>query len=228
MWFFDDSYRELATLRDGETVVLRLVRPADKAILRHGFARLSPESRYLRFFASKLALSEDELRYLTEIDQVHHFALGAVREHPWGDEGLGIARFIQLPKEPGTAEAAIAVLDEMQGKGLGSLLFMRLVAAARERGVERVRCEVLGSNHGMQEFLKTVPAERTLTVEAGVVRVDLTLPPLVPAHDVRELPRDSGIYALLKLAARSAVESRAAVARFMRRPPTEPPIDKRG
>src|SRR5215510_13319274 len=108
---------------------------------------MSPQSRYLRFFTPKACLTEDELRYLTEIDQERHFALGAstVDER----DGLGVARFIRLDGEPGVAEAAIAVVDEMHGQGLGSLLFMRLVAAARERGVERVRCEVLGSNLAM-------------------------------------------------------------------------------
>ncbi|MCE9580525.1 MAG: GNAT family N-acetyltransferase [Deltaproteobacteria bacterium] len=225
MWFFDDSYREVATLRDGETVVLRLVRPSDKELMRRGFAKLSPESRYTRFFTPKLSLTEDELRYLTEIDHVHHLAIGAIREHPGGeDEGLGVARFISLRDEPGTAEAAIAVLDEMQGKGLGSLLFMRLVAAARERGVERVRCEVLGSNHGMQEFLKSVSVDRTLSVESGVVRVELTLPPMTPAEPPAEVPRDSAMYKLLRMVARGAVETRAVVARMMGRPPSEPPI----
>ncbi len=224
MTYFDDSYRELATLRGGEVVVLRLVRPSDKETMRRGFERLSPESRYTRFFTPKVHLTTDELRYLTEVDQVHHFALGAVREHADGEEeGLGVARFISLRDEPGTAEAAIAVLDEMQGKGLGSLLFMRLVAAARERGVERVRCEVLGSNHGMQEFLKTISAERMVSVESGVVRVELTLPRLTPAEVPTEPPRDNPMYKLLRMVARGAVETRAVVARMMGLPPAEAP-----
>ena len=189
--------------------------------LRREFLAMSPESRYRRFFTIKHELSDDELRYLTELDGVRHFAIGAIT--PDG-EGLGVARFISLRDEPGTAEAAIAVLDEMQGKGLGSLLFMRLVAAARERGVERVRCEVLGSNHGMQEFLKTISAERMVSVESGVVRVELTLPRLTPAEVPTEPPRDNPMYKLLRMVARGAVETRAVVARMMGLPPSEPPI----
>lgn len=223
MLFFDHDYREQVTLRDGTTATLRLVRPSDKETLRRGFDRLSPESRYLRFFAPKLHLSDDELRYLTDVDQVRHVAIGAVRTAADGlDEGLGVARCIVLRDEPGIAEAAIAVADEMQGKGLGSVLFMRLVAAARERGIERVRCEVLGSNHGMHEFLKTISDERTLSVESGVVRVELTLPPMDARFDVARVPRESGMYQLLRLAARGTVESRAAGAHHIGLVPPAP------
>ncbi|HTJ41148.1 MAG TPA: GNAT family N-acetyltransferase, partial [Kofleriaceae bacterium] len=145
-------------------MVLRLVRPADKELLARGFARLSPHSRYLRFFTPKSALTDDELRYLTECDHLRHLAIGATTadEH----DGLGVARFIALDGEPGVADAAIAVIDDMHGKGLGSLLFERLVAAARERGITRVRCDVLGSNTAMQEFLRAHPGARTTRVEA--------------------------------------------------------------
>jgi GNAT superfamily N-acetyltransferase len=152
--FFDADYLEHATLRDGTEVVVRLLRPDDRELLRAGFGRLSPESRYRRFFAAKNELSARELRYLTECDQVHHVALGATSAD--GERGLGVARYIVLDDEPGLAEAAIAVADEVQGRGLGSLLFQRLVAAARERGVERFRCDMLGSNQGMADLLRAL------------------------------------------------------------------------
>ena len=127
--FFTADYVERATLRDGTSVMLRLVAPEDKALLRRSFEDWSEESRYARFHAPKSKLSEEELRYLTEIDQETHFALGAIREAGDGagePVGLGIARFIRLPEQapagPVTAEAAISVSDEVQGKGLGRLL----------------------------------------------------------------------------------------------------------
>ena len=39
-------------LRDGSVIELREVRSTDKDALASGFARLSPESRYRRFFSS--------------------------------------------------------------------------------------------------------------------------------------------------------------------------------
>lgn len=204
--FFGADYLEHATLRDGTEVVLRLVRPDDKELLRAGFARLSPESRYRRFFAVKTELSADELRYLTELDQVGHLAIGTTTAD--GGEGVGVARFIALPDEPGLAEAAIAVADEIQGRGLGSLLFQRLVAAARERGIERFRCEMLGSNQGMAELVRHLAPTASCEVESGVMRMEFTLPGLEPRHPASEPPRETGMYQLLSMIARGAIDWR--------------------
>lgn len=192
---FDETYREPARLRDGTEVVIRTVRPEDKALLRDGFERLSPEGRYLRFHGVKTELTDAELRYLTEVDGVRHVAVGAVRIDGDGEHGLGIGRLVQLSHEPGVAEAAITVLDEVQGKGLGTLLFQRLIAAAAERGVERIRCLVLGSNHAMQEMLRGLATDSVVRVESGVVTIDIPL-------------RDRGLYELLKLAAKKIIELR--------------------
>lgn len=204
--YFDADYRERAVLRDGTEVVLRLIRPQDKELLARGFARLSSESRYRRFFAVKNDLSADELRYLTEIDQVHHVAIGASTVD--GEDGLGVARFIELGEDR-TAEAAIAVADHAQGKGLGSLLFQRLVAAARERGIEKFRCEMLGTNQGMAELVRALAPTASCEIEAGVMRMEFVLPGLEPHHPPSEPPRETGLYRLLAMIAQGAVEWRA-------------------
>lgn len=212
---FDASYVEHATLRDGTRVVLRLVAPGDQDILRRGFEKWSAQSRYTRFLAPKQRLSDAELRYLCDVDQERHFALGAVRD-PAGDggelEGLGIARFIRLPDREGvpvTAEAAIAVADEVQHQGLGRLLFERLVAAAVERGVEHFRCEVLCSNPGMKQMIERIAPSTELEVSAGVYSIEFALP---QAADER-----SPMYRLLRAAARGEIEWTEAVRRLWRR-----------
>jgi GNAT superfamily N-acetyltransferase len=185
------DYVEHVTLRDGLAVLLRLVTPDDKDLLRRGFDNWSPESRYARFFVPKLRLTDDELTYLCDVDQESHFALGAIREGDGEPRGLGIARFIRLPAEAGepvTAEAAIAVCDEMQGKGLGRVLFERLVAAAAERGIERFRCEVLGNNSSMKTLVDALAPVHRTEVGGGVMSIDFAL-------------TDANLYGLFKAAA---------------------------
>lgn len=205
--FFDADYLEQATLRDGSDVVLRLVRPEDKLLLREGFARLSPESRYRRFFTPKSDLSDDELRYLTECDQVAHVAIGAASADL--ARGLGVARCIALRDDPGAAEAAVAVTDDMQGRGLGSLLLQRLIAAARERGIERFRFEMLGTNKGMADLVRALAPTATCRVHDGVMCMELVLPGLEPHHPASEPPRETPLYRLMSLMARGALEWRA-------------------
>jgi GNAT superfamily N-acetyltransferase len=204
---FDADYCERARLRDGREVVLRLVRPDDKERLHRGFLALSPESRYRRFFTIKSDLTDEELRYLTEVDGVHHFALGAISAD--GEDGVGVARFIQIDGEPGVAEAAIAVLDGCHGQGLGSLLFQRLIAAAAERGVERFRCEMLGTNAGMSDLVRALAPTASAEVASGVVRMEFELPTVAPTNPVDAPPRETGLYRLFALVAKGVFEWRA-------------------
>jgi hypothetical protein len=60
--------RRTITLRDGVRVTLRGIAPSDKSLLAASFERLSPESRYRRFFTAKTRLSAAELDYLVDID----------------------------------------------------------------------------------------------------------------------------------------------------------------
>ena len=170
---------EHATLRDGTEVLLRLVTADDKERLREGFERLSPESRYARFFAAKSRLTDDELEYLCNVDQQNHVAIGVVRIAD--GLGLAIARFVRLD-DTNVAEAAIAVADEAQGMGLGRLLFERLVTAATERGIERFRCEVLGVNASMKQLVDAIASEHKTEVRSGVMSIDFELP-RAEAHD---------------------------------------------
>lgn len=220
--YFTADYVERATLRDGTKVLLRLVCPEDKELLRKGFDRWSAESRYARFLVPKERLTDEELRYLCDVDQEHHFALGAVAEtgDGHGDPvGLGIARFIVLPTHPGepvTAEAAIAVADEAQNKGLGRLLLLRLCAAAVERGVQRFRCEVLGGNTQMNRLIGDLAPTHTSHVGSGIVSMDFEIAPVPPDASPAEEPTGA-IYKLFRAAAQGLIEWTEAARRFWHR-----------
>lgn len=129
-------------LRDGTVIEIRPIQPEDRQALREGFERLSPESRYRRFFGPMPELSERELDYLTQIDHHDHEALLAIATGT--GEGLGVARFVRTG--PGVAEPAIAVIDDWQGRGVGTQLLDALVVRAREERIDRFEAPVLASN----------------------------------------------------------------------------------
>ncbi len=214
---FGASYRELVTLSDGTQAHLRLVRPEDKPLIEEGFAQLSKESRYMRFFAAKDHLTADELRYLTEIDGENHFALGAVAvDADRGEQGLGVARFVRLADEPDVAELAVTVIDAAQRKGLGRILCERLIAAAHERGVRRFRAEILASNAAMLALVRGQAATNVRHEEGTSLVMDFQVPEGVPAGEA-STPTLGGLIAqLLALAARRLVSFRRA---FDRRSP---------
>jgi RimJ/RimL family protein N-acetyltransferase len=162
-------------LRDGTDVLLRPVQPEDKEKFVEGMARLSTRSRYLRFHTGVEQLSERQLRYLTEVDQERHVAWVAIDLDADDHPGIGVARFIRLDDEPAVAEAAITVLDDYQGRGLGTLLLGQLAASAVRRGVRVFRSYVLGENQAMLELFDDLGAERS-QVSPDVWQVDLRLP----------------------------------------------------
>jgi GNAT superfamily N-acetyltransferase len=197
---FDWDWRERVRLRDSQFVELRLVRPDDRATIGRGFDHLSPESRYRRFFSPKDKLSEAELDYLTRVDQVDHVAIGAVRQGQDGEEGLGIARFVRSRAEPNVAEAAIAVVDELHGLGLGTVLFQRLIAAARERGIDHFSASVQAGNERVRQLVRDLGI--TSSVTAGVIDGVAALPDVAPDQPAAEPPRTSATYRALRHAAR--------------------------
>ena len=202
---FTSDYSERATLRDGTNIVVRLLRPEDRTLLKTGFEKLSPESRYARFFAPKATLTDDELDYLCNIDHQTHFAIGALQELPDGSYvGLGIARFIKVAD--GCAEAAIAVADEMHGRGLGRLLFLRLCAAALERDIATFKCEVLGSNASMKHLLDAIAPDHDVAVTQGVMSFDLTVPHVSPTESTTGPGPHGAMYRIFRATAEHAVD----------------------
>ncbi|MBW3606590.1 MAG: GNAT family N-acetyltransferase [Actinobacteria bacterium] len=170
-----DEDRIETQLRDGTRVLIRMVSPDDKAALASGFERLSPRSRYLRFHTAVEQLSHQQLAYLTEVDQVNHVAWVAQDLDQPDEPGIGVARFIRLDDEPTVAEAAVTVLDEYQGRGLGSELLHVLAAAAVRRGITTFRAYVLGENRSMLALLDALGPTHTER-QLGVYQIDVELP----------------------------------------------------
>jgi RimJ/RimL family protein N-acetyltransferase len=139
-------------LRDGSAVLIRPVRPADDGQLADGFARLSDRSRRMRFLGSKEALSAAELRYFTDVDHRDHEALGAL-DHARGG-GVGIARYVRDRNNPRTAEIAVTVIDDWQGRGLGTELLARLSERASQEGIDRFTAAVSADNAAMAGLLR--------------------------------------------------------------------------
>jgi GNAT superfamily N-acetyltransferase len=163
-----------ATLRDGTPVVVRPIEPADRDRLRAGFERLSPESRYRRFFSPVNELSERDLDYLTHVDHHDHEALLAVP--PDGGPGYGVARFVRTAPEE--AEPAIVVVDAWQGQGVGGLLLDALADRAREEGVARFRAPVLARNEESLRLLRRLgPTRQSRVGEEVEVEIELALDP---------------------------------------------------
>lgn len=179
VWHMDytPSFQEQVVLKDGTLMQLRAIRPSDKAVLTEGFGHLSPVSRRNRFHTAKSALSDADLRFLTECDGHSHYAIIATCEDALTGkpEGVGVARFVRTPDNPDIAEFAITVVDAWQHRGIGDLLLRHIIAAATDHGVERLQAVILADNEGMKRLISKYSSDVTLRYEHGVLIVDIPI-----------------------------------------------------
>jgi GNAT superfamily N-acetyltransferase len=145
-------------------LAVREIRPDDKPLIAAGVSRLSPRSAYRRFLSAKPSLSAAELRYLTEVDGFHHYALVAVS----GEAIVAVARYVRLREDPSAADVAVTVCDELQGRGLGKALGLLLADAARERGVERFTADILAENVPARRLMRALTERLDASREGAV------------------------------------------------------------
>src|SRR6516162_11715232 len=161
-------------LRDGSAVLIRQVRSTDAPLLADGFARLSPRSRWTRFLGTKTTLSAAELRYFTEVDHHDHEAIGALSAAD--GRGVGIARYIRDADDPQAAEIAVTVVDDWQGRGLGTELLSRLSGRARQAHIHRFTALVAADNTAMAGLLRNINGN-LVGRSPGTVEYEITLMP---------------------------------------------------
>jgi len=157
-------------LRDGTLARVRPIRADDEPRLAALYERLSRDTRYQRFFSVRQRLPPDWVRFLANVD--HRARLALVVESPADPDALiAVARYEPAPGEPGTAEVAFVVQDGWQDRGLGTVLFADLLAAAAVNGIERFRAWVLADNRRMLDLIARLGEVTHRAIEQGVIEL---------------------------------------------------------
>jgi RimJ/RimL family protein N-acetyltransferase len=155
-------------------VLVRPVRPDDRELFVAGWERMSAESRYRRFMSYKKKLSDRELDFFTHLDHDRHEAIGAIDVET--GEGVGVARMHRSESDPELAEAAVTVVDDWQGRGLGGLLLRRLTDRAQELGVRRFEATLFTNNRAMLSLFQRLGCTRAQRQGLDVLEIDVELP----------------------------------------------------
>jgi ribosomal protein S18 acetylase RimI-like enzyme len=123
---------------------IRPARSADLPALRDFFAALSPQTRYLRFFAP-----------VTPSPALLHLLSGAVVATRGAIIiGHAMAADRGRPCDSRMTDIGVVVADTWQGQGVGSALVRALITSAQARGVTSVEMDVLPSNHQVLAMIK--------------------------------------------------------------------------
>jgi RimJ/RimL family protein N-acetyltransferase len=162
-------------LRDGTAVTVRPIEPDDGARLRDAFERMSEESRRRRYMGPAEQLTDEDLAYLTDVDHRRHEALVAL--HPDDGDILGVARWVRVPGQREVAELAVEVVDDWQGRGIGSALVEAANTRAREEGIQRYHALVSTDNVQVIEALERHRAVRDGdAAEPGTIHFEADVP----------------------------------------------------
>lgn len=163
------------TLTNNAKVLIRPIRPADEPAWHGMIAACSPESLYARFFRNVGKTTHSMATRYCYIDYDREIALVAMRQDSQGgEEMIGVGRLVCEP-DGRSAEYAILITDEYQGKGLGPALTERCIRAARQVGVERVFGTSSYDNFRMINTFEAQGFQITSTPEEGLIEAELLL-----------------------------------------------------
>ena len=162
-------------LNDGTPLLVRPVRPEDEPLYPAFLQEVTPEDLRLRFFAPIKEFSHAFIARFTQIDYARAMAFVAI--HEASGQILGVSR-LHVMSHSGTAEYAILVRSNLQGRGLGWLLMQTLIDYARNEGIGALRGEVLAENSSMLKMCAELGFDIFESPEdSNIRRVHLTISP---------------------------------------------------
>ncbi|HSS60825.1 MAG TPA: GNAT family N-acetyltransferase, partial [Candidatus Limnocylindrales bacterium] len=165
-------------LRDGTKVHLRPIVPEDEPLLHEAVSAMSERTVYFRFFSPIKRMSDALAHRLAVVDYNDRFAIVATTHRPSGKERIvGVARY---DRAHGTdvAEVAVAVIDEFQRRGLGSVLLGELARVGRVHGIKSFQLIVLPENREMLGLLRKMGWIHQARLSGGVYEISFDLPGL--------------------------------------------------
>ncbi len=162
-------------LKDGSVATVRAATSADAPAMRRFFLNLSPDSRYRRFFTAGEPPDALIQRLSDSTDPGRNLTLIAERSVDGQVRIVAAASYTAITAE--AAEAAFAVADQFQGRGLGTALLERLAVAAAEAGFRRFQATTLGDNTSMLEVFRDSGFEIRSKSSGGSVDVQLSIVP---------------------------------------------------
>jgi RimJ/RimL family protein N-acetyltransferase len=159
---FDDD----VTLTNCKRLHIRALRTSEDGPIRELYARLSPRTRYLRFFSPMPTLPDSVARLLASVDYRRQLALVAEHNNGNGDEIVALGSFGAIDDH--SAEVALVVRDDWQRQRVGTELAVRILLAAESRGFQRFIVHILSDNVAIRRLLRHVGEVVSTRVSGGV------------------------------------------------------------
>jgi acetyltransferase len=175
---YPKELEETLSLPDGQTLLIRPIRPEDEPGYQKIFAGLTEEEIRLRFLHPMNTMSHSLAARLTQIDYDREMSLVVEGKDQAGEKELYGVVQISADPDKERAEFAIMLRHDMTGLGLGPMLLRRIINYARSQGIGELFGDVLNDNKAMLKLCRVFGFKVTSDREdPGIMQVTLQLTP---------------------------------------------------
>lgn len=152
MKVYPKRFQKNIKLPNGTMVLLRPIKPTDVDMWVELYNSLSSMSKYYRYFSTNQQPNSEMIELYTNIDYVNNFAIVGIISENGQEKMIGVARYV-LDPPPDSAELALVVADEWQGKGLGTQLLIHILDVMIRRKIKKVHGDVFLENKKMLKLM---------------------------------------------------------------------------
>jgi GNAT superfamily N-acetyltransferase len=165
-------------INGGTVALVRNVLPGDCSSIEEMHQRLSPATLYWRYLRPYSPTPAD-IQRICRLEEDGNALVAVLEMHR--PVVIGVAHYAIADRWGGrTAEPAILVEDRYQGRGVGKLLFQRLVEQAQARGVYEFHLYTHPANQPMMRLIQNSGYPYRESMAYGTCEVKMLLLPAKP------------------------------------------------
>ncbi len=165
-----ETYR---TTKTGEEIFLRPAKISDEPLIKDFFHGCSDESLYSRFMSVLKSMPHERLQEFSVIDYTRDMVILAIfKEGEEKEVVVGVGQY-SIDETSHTADAAFAVRDQYQGRGIGTVLLSYLTYLAQKRGLLGFTADVLFDNVSMQRVFEKMGYDMKKSFDGGIYKLKM-------------------------------------------------------
>ncbi|MBN2178850.1 MAG: GNAT family N-acetyltransferase [Deltaproteobacteria bacterium] len=170
---YPDDVANTHTFRNNITIRFRAIKPSDEDDMRRLFYRFSDKSIYYRYFSPIKMMPHMKMQEYVNVDYKRVMSIVGLIEEAGAERVIAEGRYTRYKDTP-HADVAFVVDETLQGTGVGTYLFEKLIRIAKKRGIEGFKADIIADNKPMLRIFEKSAYRTHAFVQRGVY--ELTMP----------------------------------------------------